>query len=288
MSQKSPRKFNCDNCDYHSSNKKDYNKHLATQKHALVTGIVTELGEIPTKEYKCDCGKVYKYRQNLYTHRKKCIKKINNVDECEIDYKEMLLVTLKQNKELQDYLVKQGEQYQKTINEIIPKIGNNTINNNNTVNQFNLNFFLNEQCKNAITMDQFLSNISVSLPNLMYTKQKGLAEGLSNIFIENLNKLPINERPIHCTDIKRETIYIKNEQWEKDENKTQTKEAIKKLSCIQIKNLKKFKEANPDVMENSKLKDDYMLLIKATTDSLENREDKVIRNLCKNVYIKND
>ena len=284
MSQKSQFKYNCSFCDYHSSNKKDFNKHLSTQKHTIVTEIVT--GEIPNKEYKCNCGKVYKYRQNLYAHRKKCEEKINNIDGSEIDYKEMLLVTLKQNKELQDYLVKQGEQYQKTISEIIPKIGNNTV--NNTVNHFNLNLFLNEQCKNAITMDQFLSNISVSLPNLMYTKQKGLAEGLSNIFIENLNKLPINERPIHCTDIKRETIYIKNEQWEKDENKTQTKEAIKKLSCIQIKNLKKFKEANPDVMENSKLKDDYMLLIKATTDSLENREDKVIRNLCKNVYVKNE
>ena len=174
----------------------------------------------------------------------------------------------------------------KHIGELIPKVGNN---NNNTINNnFNLNFFLNEQCKEAITMDEFINKMNISLTNLFYTKKKGIAEGISNIFIENLNKLPLNQRPIHCTDVKRETIYIKNEQWEKDENKTQTKDAIKKVSYLQIKNIRLFKESKPNLMQNQKDKEDYMELIKATTDSIENKEDKVIKNICKNIYIKND
>ena len=189
---------------------------------------------------------------------------------------------LQENSEMKNIIIEQN----KHIGELIPKVGNN---NNNTINNnFNLNFFLNEQCKEAITMDEFINKMNISLTNLFYTKKKGIAEGISNIFIENLNKLPLNQRPIHCTDVKRETIYIKNEQWEKDENKTQTKDAIKKVSYLQIKNIRLFKESKPNLMQNQKDKEDYMELIKATTDSIENKEDKVIKNICKNIYIKND
>ena len=119
-------------------------------------------------------------------------------------------------------------------------------------------------------------------------RDKGIAEGVSNIFIENLNKLPLNQRPIHCTDPKRETIYIKNEQWEKDEDKLQTKEVIKKVSYLQVKNIKLYKEAHPQLMENQKEKDDYMEIIKATTDDVTEKEDKILKNICKSVYISNN
>jgi phenylpyruvate tautomerase PptA (4-oxalocrotonate tautomerase family) len=194
----------------------------------------------------------------------------------------MFIKMLQENSEMKNIIIEQN----KHIGELIPKVGNN---NNNTINNhFNLNFFLNEQCKEAITMDEFINKMNISLTNLFYTKKKGIAQGISNIFIENLNKLPLNQRPIHCTDVKRETIYIKNQQWEKDENKTQTKDAIKKVSYLQIKNIRLFKESKPNLMENQKDKEDYMELIKATTDSIENKEDKVIKNICKNIYIKND
>ena len=207
-----------------------------------------------------------------------------------INYKELLLTSIKQNKELQDFIIKQSEQYHTTINEIIPKIGN-TNNTNNTINnnqKLNINIFLNEQCKDAITMDEFINKMHISLKNLFYTRDKGIAEGVSNIFIENLNKLPLNQRPIHCTDPKRETIYIKNEQWEKDEDKLQTKEVIKKVSYLQVKNIKLYKEAHPQLMENQKEKDDYMEIIKATTDDVSEKEDKILKNICKSVYISNN
>jgi hypothetical protein len=207
-----------------------------------------------------------------------------------INYKELLLTSIKQNKELQDFIIKQSEQYHTTINEIIPKIGN-TNNTNNTINnnqKLNINIFLNEQCKDAITMDEFINKMHISLKNLFYTRDKGIAEGVSNILIENLNKLPLNQRPIHCTDPKRETIYIKNEQWEKDEDKLQTKEVIKKVSYLQVKNIKLYKEAHPQLMENQKEKDDYMEIIKATTDDVSEKEDKILKNICKSVYISNN
>jgi hypothetical protein len=193
---------------------------------------------------------------------------------------DMVLKILEQNKQLSDIIVNQNKQ----MNEMIPKIGNtnNTINNNQ---KLNINIFLNEKCKDAMSMDNFLKTIEVSLSNLLVTKEKGLAEGITNIIVENMNKLPINQRPIHCTDVKRETIYIKNETWEKDENKEKTKEAIKKISCIQTKNIKKWTEANPNYMEKEKLKDEYIYLIKHISDDVKEKEEKIIKNICKNSYI---
>ena len=295
MKQKSSEKFHCNMCDYSSFKKSQYTRHLSTDKHKTEENNTILIPKIPKnpqksedfKVYECFCGKRYKHRQNLYAHRKKCMNiehnkiKLNDVTD-DINYKDMFIKMLQENSEMKNIIIEQN----KHIGELIPKVGNN---NNNTINNnFNLNFFLNEQCKEAITMDEFINKMNISLTNLFYTKKKGIAEGISNIFIENLNKLPLNQRPIHCTDVKRETIYIKNEQWEKDENKTQTKDAIKKVSYLQIKNIRLFKESKPNLMQNQKDKEDYMELIKATTDSIENKEDKVIKNICKNIYIKND
>jgi len=280
--------FSCIDCHYFTFDKCKLNRHFNTMKHIRLTN--------PNKDekkgeyhFECfNCGKQYKHQSSLCNHKKKCTPSKKNGEDK--DYKELLLLALQENKEMREFMVKQHETIEKqhsTINEIIPKIGSTT-NNINSNNSFNLNFFLNEQCKNAITMDEFMNKIEVSLSNLFYTREKGIAEGLSNIFIENMNKLPITERPIHCTDVKRETIYIKNEKWEKDEDQVQTKEAIKKLSNIQIKNLTKYKEEYPDCMKIDKQKDTYMEIIKATTDDLDDKEGKIIKNVCKNVYVKND
>jgi hypothetical protein len=291
--------FFCEKCNYKTINKKDFKKHEMTAKHARNAGSEIFLSQKsqnqpqcqdePQKiKYKCNiCDSLFNSSSSAWRHKKKCIDKPKQ-DNNEVEYKELLMIALKENKEMREFMFKQHETIEKqqsTINEIIPKIGNNTINSNNS---FNLNFFLNEQCKDAITMDEFMSKIQVSLSDLLYTKEKGIAEGLSNIFIENMSKLPLTQRPIHCTDIKRETIYIKNEKWEKDEDKTQTKQAIKKLSNIQIKNLSKFKEEYPDCMKIDDQKDTYMELIKAATDDVSDKEDKILKNVCKKVYLKND
>ena len=268
--------FYCSKCDYTTSRKADYKKHLTTDKHRR-QHLANENSENSenSEKYRCICDKEYIYSSSLSKHKKTC-KEIIKTDITT----DMVLKILEQNKQLSDIIVNQSKQ----MNEMIPKIGNtnNTINNNQ---KLNINIFLNEKCKDAMSMDNFLKTIEVSLSNLLVTKEKGLAEGITNIIVENMNKLPINQRPIHCTDVKRETIYIKNETWEKDENKEKTKEAIKKISCIQTKNIKKWTEANPNYMEKDKLKDEYIYLIKHISDDVKEKEEKIIKNICKNSYI---
>ena len=182
------------------------------------------------KKFKCECGKEYPYRSSLYNHKKKCnfnelnVSKENQIlktDDEILDYKDMFMTIMNENKELRDMLIAQHNQ----ISELIPKVGNNN-NINNTIHnkqKFNINVFLNEQCKDALTMKQFIEDIKISLEDLFITKNKGICEGVSNIFIKNMNKLSLHERPIHCTDVKREIVYIKSEgddgeeaKWEKD------------------------------------------------------------------------
>ena len=151
--------------------------------------------------------------------------------------------------------------------------------------KFNINIFLNEKCKDAITMTDFIKSIEISISNLLITKDKGLTDGITNIFVENMNKLPIYKRPLHCTDIKRETLYIKNDKWEKDDYKVKIKEAIKNVSILQTKNIKKYKESKPNCMSNDKEREEYLSIIKNTTDKIDGNDDKIINNLCKNVYI---
>jgi hypothetical protein len=132
---------------------------------------------------------------------------------------------VKTNKEMREIIIKQQDQ----ISELLPKIGNNFITNNNNNNKFNIQVFLNERCKDAINMSDFIKSIQVSLQQLDYTKQNGIVNGLSNVIIENMNKLGLYQRPIHCTDIKRESLYIKDDDnWEKDVNKEKIRKAIKR------------------------------------------------------------
>jgi hypothetical protein len=278
--EKVPHKqYICEHCHYDTSHLRDFKKHLTTSKH-IRNSNGTEKVPKNGKNLLCNnCNKRYSTPSGLWKHSQLC-----NVNEI-VDYKDLLITALKQNKELQDFLIKQSEQHQKTLTEMMPKIGNNIQNNNNITTKLSIKLFLNEQCKDAITMDSFLDSIKISLQDLLYTRSNGLANGLSNILIENLNKLPITLRPIHCTDSKRETIYIKNEKWEKDEDQTKTKAAIKKASGIQIKNIHKYKDAKPNCMNIEREKDEYMEVIKATTDDVTEIENKIIKSLCKTVYI---
>jgi hypothetical protein len=273
MNDEKVPKYICTNCNYFTSRKSQYNRHLTTVKHDNCINNDTKCSNIC--KYICECGKEYKHRQNLHIHKKKCDNKIIESEGEKMDYKEMFFEAIKQNNELQQ-----------TLTELIPKIGNNNNNNNNNINQkFNINVFLNEECKDALTMEQFIKKIEVSLSNLMLTKNKGIDEGISNIFIENMNKLSLYERPIHCTDIKRETMYIKSEsengglpKWEKDINNEKVKTAIKKVTHLQHRNINKWIEVNPNWEDKSDLQDEYLKLIKKCTDDIN--ENKVIKKLC--------
>lgn len=196
---------------------------------------------------------------------------------------EAMLNLINENNYLKDMLFKQLEEKDKIIKELIPHVGNKTQNNFNIKN---VNMFLNEKCKDAISINKFINNINVSVPNLLYTKDNGLACGISNIFLENMAKLSVYERPIHCTDLKREVLYIKNETWERDENKQQIKDALLRLSNIQSKRVAKWNRENPTFMDSENKKDEFIKLIKNTMEELDEiKENKIIKEICKNIYI---
>ena len=276
--QKNSLNFECINCNFKSCKKNDYKRHLLTEKHKRLQN--NDKSGVENKKYICECGREYKYRQGLYNHRKTCKgeKKETAIIENEenIDYKSMFLEMINENKELR-----------KTITEMIPNMGNN---NNNTINsnnkqKFNINVFLNEKCKDAISMDEFIDKIEVSMKNLLTTKEKGQVYGISNIIMENMNKLSLYERPLHCTDKKRETLYVKNNEWEKDDSKEHINKALKKVESKQLKNLNVWLETHPNYMNNPLEQEEFAKLMSECGKSIDDGREKIIKKLCDNVYI---
>ena len=294
--EKIPKNFICVFCDYNTYNKKDFNKHLLTDKHKMLSNVDNEIPKIPIKEFTCDCGKKYKHRQSLSVHKKKCnyeaIKdnnvnnndndndnkiKYNNINEEELNYKSMFVTMMKENQELR-----------KQVTDLLPKVGNTTNNTfNNTVNQnFNINLFLNEKCKDALNMSDFIKSIEISLDQLDLTKKNGLVDGLSNAIVEKMNTLSLYERPLHCTDLKHETLYIKeNNKWEIDDNKEKIKGVIKKVSNKNYNALQNWKEQNPDFRENDNKKEYFVQSLSNISKDSKDIDSKIIRNICENTYI---
>jgi len=177
------------------------------------------------------------------------------------------------------------------MTEIIPKIGNNnSTTNNNTINnnqRFSINVFLNEKCKDAINMSDFIKSIEVSLEQLDFTKTNGLEKGLSQVIMENMNKLSLYERPMHCTDTKRETIYIKdNNTWEKDKSKEKIKNVIKKTSNKNYTALTNWTKENPDFMENDDKQMFYAKAMSKLGKPIDGIDDKIVKKICNETYLK--
>jgi hypothetical protein len=305
-SAKIRKEFVCIKCMYNTCDKKDYNKHINTAKHKNNTNVdivLTNIGEksanLNTYEIACNCGKKYKSRQGLHAHKKKCdtmengktidnsnnSNNSNNANNQLTLTNDLIIKLLNDNKEMREIIIKQQDQ----ISELLPKIGNNFITNNNNNNKFNIQVFLNERCKDAINMSDFIKSIQVSLQQLDYTKQNGIVNGLSNVIIENMNKLGLYQRPIHCTDIKRESLYIKDDDnWEKDINKEKIRKAIKDVSTKQFCALSKWTKDNPDFQNNEYKQNYYTHTLVAIANNKEHNEEKIIKKLCNNSYIKED
>lgn len=284
--------YECKSCDYFTCNKYDFNKHLSTDKHKMLIYANNAISNVP-KKYECVCGEKYLHAPSLSRHKKKC-KYLNNTiinqqSQTNTSISSELIVDLmKENKEMKElimkqneFLLKQMEEKDVLIKQLIPKVGKTT----NNFNIKNFNIFLNEKCKDALSMNDFIKQIEISLPNLLVTKDKGLADGISNILIENMNKLSVFERPLHCTDIKRETLYIKNDVWEKDQDKSKIKDAINKISRLQSQRISVWNNANPNFMNNPDEKDEYVQLVKNAMDDINDKEDKIIKNVCKEIHI---
>ena len=288
-SQKIAKKYECLKCDYNTGNKSDYKKHIDTIKHYKLTNTY-EISQKGAIKYKCDkCCKEYSHKQSLFTHKKKCkleeIQIINNTEtlvkieeEEKIDYKQMFLEMFNQNKELQN-----------TIKEIIPKIGNNnTINSNNT-NNVSIQVFLNDTCKDAMSITDFIDTIQVSVSDLLYTKENGLVKGISNLFLSNLERIPLIQRPLWCSDKKRKRIFIKGEEyWIEDINREKTNDMVNNISKIQTKNITKYVADKPNWMANDKIKDNYIHIVKSVTDTMDNKIDKIIDNISDKIHLTED
>ena len=293
-----PKSFICEICDYKCGKSSIFSKHLMTAKHKRLIEANNNTFTIKNINFNCICGKEFKHNSSLCRHKKVCNYKEEENIKCEIvenniNLEQLVVKLFKENDDIKEIMKKQQDQIlkqQQQISELIPKVGNN--NNNNTTNhnnqKFNINVFLNEYCKDAMSINDFVQSIEISLKNLLTTKEKGLAHGLNDIINENMNKLSIYERPIHCTDKKRETLYVKNNTWEKDIDKALTSNMLKGLQMQQIKNLQKFKESYPNYEQDENLKHEYMILLNKCTKPLIECERKLFKNLCDRIYVKDD
>jgi len=289
FSPKLAKNFHCSFCDYKCSKKPDILKHFLTLKHQnddkMMTNDDVFSPKLATpKKYICECGKTYAYRQGLNIHRKKCLFYNNHISPS-------------QNNELMEYLIKENSELKsmvidvcKQIQPIHNQITNNTVNSHNKT--FNLNVFLNEQCKDAMNITDFVESLQIQLTDLENVGKLGFVQGISNIIIKNLKELDITKRPIHCTDKKREVMYIKDEnKWEKETNKKdKLRKAIKTVAYKNTKMLKAFKDKYPDcVKSTSKHADKYNKLVIETMggrgDNDSEKEDKIIQNIAKEMTI---
>ena len=298
---KNPQKFICDMCDYSTCNKKDYSKHLMTAKHMKITNDIKKSPKIPIL-LTCVCGNTYKYKSGLSRHKKICIytessSSLDSTDlENTIEHNEdnteiqMLSKTIfelvKQNNQFKELLIEQNQK----IMEMTGSIGNNnTINSNN---KFNLNVFLNEKCKNAMSLTDFIKSINLTVQDFIETGERGFIDGISNIIIERINNMELYDRPLHCTDLKRETVYVKDaEKWEKDEDKIKLRKAVKWVANKNERMRPIWYEETPDVDVMGT--ENYEKFFKYSESSLggcgkeETKlfEDKVMKNVLKEVTI---
>ena len=275
----------CETCDYSTCKKSSYDKHISTVKH--LDYIQTTKSFSKVAQYICNCGKKYMHHSSLWKHKKNC----NYEDDDIVDASNNLIMELlKQNNEFKELLVEQN----KNMMEIAGKIGNTNCHNTNTkTNNFNLQLFLNEKCKDALNIDDFVNQIQLQVSDLDMMGQLGYTEGMSKIIIRNLKELDVFKRPIHCSDLKRETMYVKDKDtWEK-ENGENVK--IKKvIKCIEHKNIKQIPqwvEENPasEDTETKKHMEYKNIVLEAmggsTSEDDNKKREKIIRNIAKEVTI---
>lgn len=292
---KNPIKYSCEKCNFNCSNKKDYNRHLLTAKHKILHN-TTENTTIGTpknsKAYKCECGKEYKHHSSLWNHKKTCKKTpeipIENtfVQNDNPTTNELMATIIKQNGELSKQngeLARTNIELVEKIHEIIPKIGNTT-NNTNCNNTFNVQMFLNNDCKNAMSIQDFIKSIELNMSHLKAITDNGYVDTVSNIMIKALSELEITDRPLHCTDLKRETIYIKdNDEWNKSIAREELTGVIDDIENKQYNLVARYAQENPqasvlDTPENK-------FQNKALNNALGNSEDrdKLNKKICKEV-----
>lgn len=298
FSKKNEQNYCCNLCDFNTSRLTDYNRHLLTTKHNgnKMATLGNEKNE-KNEKYMCEnCGKKYKDRTGLWKHNKKCVQPIHPVSNQLINKDELIMTLIQQNNELihsNNELIKEQSDIKQIILEIV-KNGTHTNNNNTNTHtnshnkSFNLQFFLNETCKNAMNITDFVDSIKLELSDLMSVGDLGYVEGISKIILNNLNALDETVRPIHCTDKKRETMYIKDQgQWTKeDEKNTKLRKFVNRIADKNIYLLPKFREKFPDYNDSSsKTSDIYDKMVVEVMETCNDKKDKVIKHISRATFI---
>jgi hypothetical protein len=303
-SKKVASDFYCEKCDYKCCRRFNWDKHLVTSKHMKVTlgdigdNFVAKVAKSSKIEsiYSCEfCDKKYISRNGLWKHKKICSQnnsnhKDDNDEDDDISTKHLIVMMLQQNNKVQDALIEMSKQISTNINNTNSNSNNNNNNSHNqtTNNSFNLQFFLNETCKNAMNITDFANSIKLQLSDLISVGELGYVEGISNIIVKNLNALDITQRPVHCTDKKRETIYIKDaDKWEKDEDDKKLKKFIRTIAFKNQNLFPKFKEKYPDYNDSASIHSDQYskIVIESLDDSNPQKQEKIIKNISKAITI---
>jgi len=304
--QKSTIKYNCVICDYHTSRKSQYDRHITTVKHQNnenASKMLVQASKKVQKTFICNnCGNEYKHDSSYYKHKKKCeIKQPENItitveEEHEPEHNhfssDLILELLKQNQEFKELILEQNKQMLEMSKD---RNVTNNITQNNTNNKFNLNVFLNETCKDALNLSDFLESLILTLTDFENFGPLGYCGGISNIFVKGLNKLDISKRPIHCSDLKREVIHVKNnDAWHKDEDNQQMIKAIKAIEHKNVKQMSLWAKANPEYKDpNHKKSDLYTKLIDQSLCDTDKEKamknyNKIIRTVAKEILVDKD
>ena len=282
--QKSPKKYSCKNCHYASKNKFDFDKHLTTTKHKMITNDNKKSQKVA--KLSCECGKQYKFKSGLSRHQKKCLFKTKRESIIEKLPPNNVVVT----KELITEMKKQRVQTQELIKLCKDR---QVINYQNCGNKkMTINVFLNEKCKDAMNLTDFVENLEVSLKDLEYTNEHGYVKGISNIITKHLTHLKPTERPIHCCDKKRLQFYVKDEdRWEKDDKNVKIDKSIQEVTFKQIKKLKEWEDAHPGYLEDDELLLEWHSMLQrimggAQDDEKQKNKEQIKKQISENIELR--
>ena len=309
MEKKLRQQYHCSFCSIQTYNQTDYNKHILTTKHK---NNETNYNNGEYNKNKCvHCNKIYSSQSNLWKHKQKCIfieKDTNIAMTMNSITPSLFMEVIKQSKELQNVLVEQTKELQNKLLEkenqlleqnkehqqqILELAKNQYVVNNNTNQQFNLQFFLNETCKDAMNIVDFINSFQLTNADFETTGKLGFVDGISRIFIKELKKMETEKLPIHCTDFKRETVYIKdNNIWEKENNeKKRLKWAIDKIAQLNLNQLQQWQQEFPECRENNTKENEHFFKLASVAlggrgkDEEDKYREKIMRNVLKEVVL---
>jgi hypothetical protein len=309
--------FICDHCNYNCNKKTNYLRHLTSEKHKKN---VNKIAKCNVCEH---CNKEFTTQSGLWKHRKKCVIVENNtvdkktVQENKVSITnnipmDLILEVIKQSKEIQNVLIEQTKELQNKLlekeNQLLEQNAEhhkqlvelakkpNMVNSNITNNQFNLNFFLNETCKNAMNIQDFISSIKLTTQDFETTGRIGFVDGISRIFINELKRLEVERRPLHCTDVKRETVYVKdNDTWEKENmEKKKLKWAINSIAQLNLNQVQQWQQEYPECIENNttantRFNEMAMVALGGFGDEeVKKFDDKIMKNVMREIVVAKD